>query len=68
MAVLQDITIYYTLTSSLHYSHHYAQRIFEIKEKYCSMTCLKLEEERLVSFLTSINSIDHFLEVHTYYT
>ena len=34
-------------------SHQYAaRRSFEIKAKYCSMTCLKLEEEVLISFLT----------------
>ena len=33
--------------------HHYARRRFEIQPKYCSMTCLKLEEEVLFSFLTS---------------
>ena len=34
-------------------SHHYARRSFEIKAKYCSMLCLKLEEEMLVSILAS---------------
>ena len=29
-------------------SHHYARKSFAIKAKYCSMTCLKLEKERLV--------------------
>ena len=33
--------------------HHYARRRFEIKPKYFSMTCLKLEEEVLISFFTS---------------
>ena len=34
-------------------SHHYARRRFEIKPKYCSMTCQKLEEEALISFFIS---------------
>ena len=31
------------------------RRSFEIKVKYCSMTCLKLEQEILFSFLTSFD-------------
>ena len=35
---------------------HYAIRRFEINPKYCSMTCQKLEEEVLISFLISLLS------------
>ena len=47
-------------------SHHYARRRFEIQPKYCSMTCLKLEEEVLISFFTSLGHYrEHRAESNT---